>query len=119
MSSVGCGLLSCVLLVVANLVVPRVSRRKLRFLDTAERILRVAGFETAIDRVPEFRRVKSGRGRPFYVADALWRLPIAQALARTELPLSVNWSDLVLPRQIRSEWTSTVGRTTPQSGFER
>jgi hypothetical protein len=36
--------------------------RKLPKLDTAERILRVAGFEIAIDRVPEFRRVKSGRG---------------------------------------------------------
>lgn len=128
------------------------SGRKSPTLDTAERILRVAGFEIAIDRVPEFRRVKSGRGRPFYVADALWRLPIEQALARTELPLSVNWSepgrtydladrrqrarcyeavlregmprdivryvdgallvdlwsDLVLPRQIRSEWDVTL-----------
>ena len=65
----------------------------LRFLKTTERILRVAGFEIAINRVPEFRHVKSGRGRPFYVADALWRLPIEQALARTELPLSVNWSE--------------------------
>lgn len=130
------------------------SGRKSPTLDTAERILRVAGFEIAIDRVPEFRRVKSGRGRPFYVADALWRLPIEQALARTELPLSVNWSepgrtydladrrqrtrcyeavlregmprdivryvdgallvdlwsDLVLPRQIRSEWDEVVAR---------
>jgi len=128
--------------------------RKSPTLDTAERILRVAGFEIAIDRVPEFRRVKSGRGRLFYVADALWRLPIEQALAPTELPLSVNWSepgrtydlvdrrqrarcyeavlregmprdivryvdgallmdlwsDLVLPRQIRSEWAEVVAR---------
>ena len=101
------------------------------------------------------RPVKSGRGRPFYVADALWRLPIEQALARTELPLSVNWSepgrtydladrrqrvrcyeavlregmprdiaryvdgallvdlwsDLVLPRQIRSEWATAIAAT--------
>lgn len=128
------------------------SGRKSPTLDTAERILRVAGFEIAIDRVPEFRRVKSGRGRPFYVASALWRLPIDQALACTELPLSINWSDpgrtydladrrqrarcyeavlregmprdivryvdgallvdlwsdLVLPRHIRVEWTSTL-----------
>jgi transcriptional regulator with XRE-family HTH domain len=128
------------------------SGRKSPTLGTAERILRVAGFEIAIDRVPEFRRVKVGRGRPFYVADSLWRLPIEQALATTELPLSVNWSDpgctfdladrrqrarcyeavlregmprdivryldgallvdlwhdLVLPRQIRSEWASTL-----------
>jgi len=132
------------------------SGRKSPTLDTAERILRVAGFEIAIDRVPEFRRVKSGRGRPFYAADALWRLPIDEALARTELPLSVNWSDpgrtydladrrqrarcyeavlregmprdivryvdgallvdlwsdLVLPRQIRSEWAEVVARVT-------
>ena len=131
------------------------SGRKSPTLDTAERILRVAGFEIAIDRVPEFRRVKSGRGRPFHVADALWRLPIEQALARTELPLSVNWSDpgrtydladrrqrarcyeavlregmprdivryvdgallvdlwsdLVLPRQIRSEWATAIAAT--------
>ena len=52
------------------------SGRKSPTLGTAERILRVAGFEIAIDRVPEFRRVKVGRGRPFYVADSLWRLPI-------------------------------------------
>ena len=131
------------------------SGRKSPTLDTAERILRVAGFGIAIDRVPEFRRVKSGRGRPFHVADALWRLPIEQALARTELPLSVNWSDpgrtydladrrqrarcyeavlregmprdivryvdgallvdlwsdLVLPRQIRSEWATAIAAT--------
>lgn len=128
------------------------SGRKSPTLDTAERILRVAGFEIAIDRVPEFRRVKSGRGRSFYVADSLWRLPIDQALARIGLPLSVNWSDpgrmydladrrqrarcyesvlregmprdivrfvdgallvdvwddLVLPRNVRSEWTPVL-----------
>ena len=128
------------------------SGRKSPTLDTAERILRVAGFAIAIDRVPEFRRVNAGRGRPFYVADSLWRLPIEQALGRTELPLTVNWSDpghtydmadrrqrsrcyeailregmprdivryvdgallvdvwsdLVLPRQIRSEWAATI-----------
>lgn len=128
------------------------SGRKSPTLGTAERILRAAGFEIAIDRVPEFRRVKVGRGRPFYVADSLWRLPIEQALATTELPLSVNWSDpgctfdladrrqrarcyeavlregmsrdivryvdgallvdlwhdLVLPRQIRSEWAPVI-----------
>ena len=139
------------------------SGRKSPTLDTAERILRVAGFEIAIDRVPEFRRVKSGRGRPFFVADALWRLPIEQVLARIELPLSVNWSepgrtydlgdrrqrarcyeavlregmprdivryvdgvllvdlwsDLVLPRQIRSEWATAVALATPRSGHER
>ena len=128
------------------------SGRKSPTLATAERILRVAGFAIAIDRVPEFRRVNSGRGRPFYVADSLWRLPIDRALAHTELPLNVNWSDpgrtydmadrrqrarcyeavlregmprdivryvdgallvdvwseLVLPRQIRSEWATTI-----------
>lgn len=128
------------------------SGRKSPTLETAERIVRVAGFAITIDRVPEFRRVSPSRGRPFYVADSLWRLPIDQALGRTELPLSINWSDpsrtydmadrrqrarcyevvlregmprdivryvdgallvdvwsdLVLPRQIRSEWAATI-----------
>jgi transcriptional regulator with XRE-family HTH domain len=128
------------------------SGRKSPTLDTAERILRVAGFALALDRVPEFRMVRTRRGRPFYVADSLWRLPVDQALARIGLPLSVNWSDpgrdfnladrrersrcyeivlregmpaditkyvdgallvdvwddLVLPRELRREWASTL-----------
>jgi len=43
--------------------------------------------------VPEFRKVRTGRGRPFYVADSLWRLPLEDSLAKVQLPLSVNWSD--------------------------
>ncbi|NDF83375.1 MAG: helix-turn-helix domain-containing protein [Actinobacteria bacterium] len=69
------------------------SGRKSPTLDTAERILRVAGFALALDRVPEFRKVRTGRGRPFYVADSLWRLPLEDSLAKVQLPLSVNWSD--------------------------
>jgi transcriptional regulator with XRE-family HTH domain len=47
------------------------SGRKSPTLDTAERILQVAGFALALDRVPEFRKVRTERGRPFYVADSL------------------------------------------------
>lgn len=128
------------------------SGRKSPTLDTAERILRVAGFALALDRVPEFRKVRSTHGRPFYVADSLWRLPIEDSLAKVQLPLSVNWSnpgrtfdlakrnqrnrcyeivlregmpadiarfvdgallidswhDLVLPRELRREWSQTL-----------
>jgi transcriptional regulator with XRE-family HTH domain len=128
------------------------SGRKSPTLDTAERILRVAGFALAIDRVPDFRKVRTGRGRPFYVAESLWRLSLEDSLAKVQLPLSVNWSnpgssynladrcqrsrcyeivlregmpadiakyvdgallidlwdDLVLPRDLRREWSSTV-----------
>jgi transcriptional regulator with XRE-family HTH domain len=128
------------------------SGRKSPTLDTAERILRVAGFALAIDRVPDFRKVRTGRGRPFYVAESLWRLPLEDSLAKVQLPLSVNWSnpgssynladrrqrsrcyeivlregmpadiakyvdgallidlwdDLVLPRDLRREWSLTL-----------
>ena len=69
------------------------SGRKSPTLDTAERILRVAGFAISIDHIPRFRKVRSRHGRPFYVAEALWRLPLDGSFAKVQLPLSVNWSD--------------------------
>ena len=69
------------------------SGRKSPTLDTAERILRVAGFVLSIDHIPKFRKVRSKHGRPFYVAEALWRLPLEDSFAKVQLPLSVNWSD--------------------------
>ena len=68
------------------------SGRKSPTLATAERILHVAGFALTLDTRPTFRQVKPGRGRPFFVADALWRLPLDEALARVELPLRTDWS---------------------------
>jgi len=32
------------------------------------------------------------RGRPIFVADRLWRLPIHDAFAEVTLPLELNWS---------------------------
>lgn len=69
------------------------SGRKSPTLDTAERILRVAGFAISIDHIPKFRKVRSKHGHPFYVAEALWRLPLEVSFAKVQLPLSVNWSD--------------------------
>jgi transcriptional regulator with XRE-family HTH domain len=68
------------------------SGRKSPTLATAERILHVAGFALTLDTRPTFRQVKPGRGRPFYVADALWRLPLDAALSRVELPVRIDWS---------------------------
>jgi hypothetical protein len=55
-------------------------------------VLRVRGFALAIDRVPDFRKVCTGRGRPFYVAESLWRLPLEVSFAKVQPPRSVNWS---------------------------
>ncbi|MFM8867765.1 MAG: helix-turn-helix transcriptional regulator [Ilumatobacteraceae bacterium] len=70
------------------------SGRKSPTLATAERILHVAGFVLTLDSRPNFRQVKPGRGRSFYVADALWRLPVDTALARVDLPLHLDWSSV-------------------------
>ena len=39
-----------------------------------------------------FLEVAPPRGRPFFVADRLWRLPIKAAFAEVVLPLGLNWS---------------------------
>lgn len=67
--------------------------RKSPTLDTAQRILREAGFDLAISPRIEFREVALERGRPIRVPNALPRLPLERALATIELPLHLNWSD--------------------------
>lgn len=61
-------------------------------LSTAERILDGAGFELSAVPKVAFHEVTRGRGRPFFVADRLWRLPIGNALADIALPMELNWS---------------------------
>ena len=66
--------------------------RKSPTLATAERIVAGAGFALSVEPVVSFREATTRRGRPFFVADRLWRLPVAQALATVTLPLELNWS---------------------------
>lgn len=61
-------------------------------LDTAERILRCAGFELAAVPRVRFREHVTSRGRPFHVADGWWRLAPERAVADVALPLSLNWA---------------------------
>lgn len=68
------------------------SGRKSPTLATAERILTVAGFTLGLDPAVEFNVHATDLGRPFYVANRLWRLPVEQALATVELPNYLNWS---------------------------
>jgi transcriptional regulator with XRE-family HTH domain len=66
--------------------------RKSPTLATVERLVDRAGFElSAVPRV-SFHEVSHGRGRPFFVADRLWRLPLEAALADVTMPIGVNWS---------------------------
>lgn len=67
--------------------------RKSPTLDTAERIVREAGFTLAIAPKIEFRDVGVERGRPIPVPGALPRLPIGNAFATVVLPLHLNWFD--------------------------
>lgn len=66
--------------------------RKSPTLATVERLLERAGFELAAEPKVSFREAPVRRGRPFFVADRLWRLPIREAFAEVTLPLEVNWS---------------------------
>jgi transcriptional regulator with XRE-family HTH domain len=66
--------------------------RKSPTLETAQRILRVAGFELTISPKIEFHEIAE-RGRPIVVPNRLPRLPLDQALDVVVLPLHLNWSD--------------------------
>ena len=66
--------------------------RKSPTLATVERVLDSAGFELRYEPTVTFHQVPVRRGRPFVVADRLWRLPIRDSLAEVTLPLGVNWS---------------------------
>lgn len=66
--------------------------RKSPTLTTLERMMDSAGFRLAIEPRVTFREVDPGRGRPFFVPDRLWRLPLSRSFARVRLPMAVNWS---------------------------
>lgn len=66
--------------------------RKSPTLATVERLLESAGFELTAEPHITFSEVEMRRGRPIFVADRLWRLPITEAFAEVTLPLGLNWS---------------------------
>jgi transcriptional regulator with XRE-family HTH domain len=66
--------------------------RKSPTLATVERLLDHAGFALMAEPQVTFLEVAPPRGRPFFVADRLWRLPIKAAFAEVVLPLGLNWS---------------------------
>lgn len=67
--------------------------RKSPTLDTAQRILREAGFDLVLSPRIEFREVAVERGRPIQVPNVLPGLPLERALATVELPLHLNWTE--------------------------
>jgi transcriptional regulator with XRE-family HTH domain len=66
--------------------------RKSPSLDTVDRLLGAAGYELEASPRIEFVDVAAARGRVVGVPTRLPRLPVAQALAAVELPLTLNWS---------------------------
>lgn len=66
--------------------------RKSPTMATVERLLESAGFELTAEPHITFFEVGMRRGRPIFVADRLWRLPITEAFAEVTLPLGLNWS---------------------------
>jgi transcriptional regulator with XRE-family HTH domain len=66
--------------------------RKSPTLATASRLLATAGFELTAEPTVTFAEVSLRHGRPAFVADRLWRLPLREAFAEVTLPLGLNWS---------------------------
>jgi transcriptional regulator with XRE-family HTH domain len=66
--------------------------RKSPTLATASRILATAGFQLTAEPRVTFTEVTLRHGRPAFVADRLWRLPLEDAFAEVTLPLGLNWS---------------------------
>lgn len=66
--------------------------RKSPTMETASRLLESAGYELAAEPKIKFSEVPVRHGRPVFVADRLWRLPIEEAFAEVTLPLGLNWS---------------------------
>jgi hypothetical protein len=62
-------------------------------LDTAERLLAVAGYELTLQHRINFSEVKMPRGRRIHVPNRLWQLNPVDAFRTVQLPLSVNWSN--------------------------
>jgi transcriptional regulator with XRE-family HTH domain len=66
--------------------------RKSPTLSTASRLLASAGFELSVEPTITFHEIRLRHGRPIFVADKLWRLPIRAAMTTVHLPLGLNWS---------------------------
>lgn len=66
--------------------------RKSPTLATVERLVDSAGFQLTAEPKVSFHEVPLTRGRPIFVPDRLWRLPVGAALAEVALPLALNWS---------------------------
>jgi transcriptional regulator with XRE-family HTH domain len=67
--------------------------RKSPNLDTAERLLAVAGYELTLQHRIKFSEVKMPRGRRIHVPNRLLQLNPVDAFRTVQLPLSVNWSN--------------------------
>ena len=66
--------------------------RKSPNLATASRIVECAGLELTTQPRVAFAEIEMPRGRPVFVPDRLWRLPVALARATVTLPLGLAWS---------------------------
>lgn len=66
--------------------------RKSPTLATVERLLDQAGFELSAEPRVGFVEHAGRRGRPVFVPDRLWRLPLERAFATVVLPATLNWS---------------------------
>ncbi len=66
--------------------------RKSPTLATASRLLDTVGYELVAEPRITFTEVPLRHGRPIFVSDRLWRLPVAHAFATVSLPLGLNWS---------------------------
>lgn len=66
--------------------------RKSPRLDTAERIIREAGFELTVAPLLTWRTIQTRHHRIASVPNRLPRLDAADALALIELPLHLDWS---------------------------
>jgi transcriptional regulator with XRE-family HTH domain len=69
-------------------------------LTTLERLVGVAGFELVLQPRPTFAVAGEHRGAPVLVPDRLPALAPAEALARIELPLHLEWSNEVRRRDL-------------------
>jgi transcriptional regulator with XRE-family HTH domain len=98
--------------------------RKSPTLATASRLLATAGFELTAEPRVTFTEVPVGHGRPAFVADRLWRIPLEDAFADVTLPLGLNWStpgavfDLA-DRRRRARWYEVVLREGTQADLLR
>jgi len=66
--------------------------RKSPTLATATRVLEAIGYELVTEPKVTFSEAQVRHGRPVFVADRLWRVPIEDAFAEVTMPLGLNWS---------------------------